>query len=59
MGRVKSLLIKRTAKELLRNNNALFNDNFDHNKKLLTIILPSKRMRNSIAGYITRLKKVK
>lgn len=59
MGRVKSLLIKRTAKELVKNNSALLNDNFDHNKKLLKVMLPSKRMRNSIAGYITRLKKSK
>ena len=59
MGRVKSLLIKRTAKEILKSNSPLFNDNFDHNKKLLTTLLPSKRMRNSIAGYITRLKRNK
>jgi len=56
MGRVKSALIKRTAKNLLKEEN-VFSENFEKNKKLLADTMPSKRLRNQIAGYIARLKK--
>jgi len=55
MGRIKSALIKRTAKNLLKEENA-FDPTFDNNKKKLGSSMPSKRLRNRIAGYITRLK---
>ena len=58
MGRIKSKLVKRTAKTLLKEENK-FNDNFEENKKILKDSMPSKKIRNQIAGYITRLKKVK
>ncbi len=53
MGRIKSLLIKRTAEGLIREENS-FNEDFDNNKKLLGNITPSKSTRNKIAGQITR-----
>lgn len=56
MGRVKSSLIKRTAKNLLKEEN-VFSESFEENKKLLGTNMPSKRLRNMIAGYITKLKK--
>lgn len=56
MGRIKSLLIKRTTRSLLKEENA-FSENFEENKKLLGTHMPSKRIRNMIAGYITRLKR--
>lgn len=56
MGRIKSALIKRTARNLLKEENK-FSENFDKNKKLLADTMPSKRIRNKIAGYIARLKK--
>tara|TARA_Y100000310_G_scaffold338341_1_gene427709 strand:- start:1768 stop:1950 length:183 start_codon:yes stop_codon:yes gene_type:complete len=56
MGRIKSTLIKRTAKGLLKGEN-VFNEDFENNKKVLGKDLPSKRIRNKIAGYISRLKK--
>jgi len=56
MGRIKSKLVKRTAKTLLKAENK-FNDNFEENKKILRNSMPSKKIRNQIAGYITRLKK--
>jgi len=56
MGRVKSALIKRTARKLLKEEN-VFSENFDKNKKVLADTMPSKRLRNQIAGYIARLKK--
>ena len=55
MGRIKNLLIKRTAKKLLKEENK-FSEDFANNKKLLDNNLPSKSMRNKIAGYISRLK---
>jgi ribosomal protein S17E len=58
MGRIKSKLVKRTGRLLLKEENQ-FNDNFEDNKKLLTGLTPSKKTRNKIVGYITRLKKRK
>ena len=56
MGRIKSKLVKRTAKSLLSADNK-FNENFDRNKKILKGTMPSKKIKNQIAGYITRIKK--
>ena len=56
MGRIKSALIKRTARNLLKEENK-FSEDFNKNKNLLADTMPSKRIRNQIAGYITRLKK--
>ncbi len=56
MGRIKSALIKRTARSLLKEENK-FSDKFDDDKKLLGSSMPSKRLRNRIAGYVARLKK--
>jgi small subunit ribosomal protein S17e len=56
MGRIKSALIKRTAKSLLKEEND-FKEGFENNKGLLGSSMPSKRLRNRIAGYITRLKR--
>lgn len=53
MGRIKSTLIKRAAKQLLSEN--LFNEDFEHNKKVLGNSLPDKTTRNKVAGYISRL----
>lgn len=55
MGRIKSALIKRTAKNLLKEENN-FDHTFENNKKKLGSTMPSKRLRNRIAGYVTRLK---
>lgn len=59
MGRIKSTLIKRTSRQLLKNSEESFGKTFEENKKALGSVLPSKRMRNSIAGYIARIKKNK
>lgn len=55
MGRIKSTLIKRTARQLTKE--PIFGDTFDHNKKILKDSMPSKKTRNRIAGYIARLKR--
>ena len=59
MGRVKSQGIKRTTRKLLEKHPELFENSFEKNKKVMARILPDadKRTRNSIAGYIARIKK--
>jgi len=56
MGRIKSALIKRTARNMLKEQNT-FNDTFNKNRDILGRSMPSKRLRNKIAGYITRIKR--
>ena len=58
MGRIKSLMVKRAARQLLEGNNS-FNATFDNNKKILGSLMPSKPIRNKIAGYLTRLIKMR
>ena len=55
MGRIKSTLIKRTAEKLIQKHE--FSKDFEENKKLIDKTMPSKRIRNMVAGYITKLKK--
>jgi len=57
MGRIKSLLIKRASKQLIEGDMP-FTSSFETNKKLLGNTMPSKPLRNKIAGYIARLKKM-
>lgn len=59
MGRIKSKQIKRTSRELLERSEDQFSEDFDENKRVLGRTLPSKKVRNKIAGYIGRLKKQK
>jgi len=56
MGRIKLLMVKKTAKTLLQGEHS-FNTDFDHNKRLLQDTMPSKPIRNKVAGYISRLMK--
>jgi ribosomal protein S17E len=57
MGRIKTTLIKRTTKELMELEE--FSPDFKENKIKLGNILPSKKIRNKIAGYLTRLSHTK
>jgi len=57
MGRIKSTLVKRTANNLLKEENK-FTEEFETNKVLLKNSMPSKRLRNKIVGYIARLKRM-
>jgi small subunit ribosomal protein S17e len=57
MGRIKSTLVKRTAEKLIIDMNDSFDEDYENNKKSLGKTMPSKRIRNRIAGYITRLNK--
>jgi ribosomal protein S17E len=56
MGKIKSKLIRRTAKELINKEPALDED-FNKNKKILKNTISSKKIRNQIAGLISKLKK--
>ena len=55
MGRIKPTLVKRTAKKLLAEENS-FTSKFGDNKKILGSTMPSKWIRNRIAGYLAKLK---
>jgi len=57
MGRIKSKLVKRTSKALIREENK-FSTSFENNKKFLKGLMPSKKIRNQIAGYLVRLRKM-
>jgi len=59
MGRIKTTLIKRTAKQLISEKPDSFNEDFDYNKRKIRKLIPAKRMRNGMAGYIARLKRRK
>ena len=56
MGRIKSLMIKRTARQLMKGFDVFSND-FETNKKLLKGTLQYKSIRNKTAGYISRVNK--
>ena len=56
MGRIKNALIKRTSRLLLKEENG-FTEDFGRAKELLGSTMPSKSLRNKIAGYIARLKR--
>ncbi len=57
MGKVRTKMIKRTARELLEKYPDLFIWDFEHNKRVVSrlVDVKSKRVRNQIAGYITHL----
>ncbi len=59
MGRIKTTFIKRKTKELKRMHGDKFTGDFEKNKKLMAQYteIVSKKMRNVIAGYMTRLKR--
>lgn len=56
MGKIKSKGIKRSA-EVLVETDIVFDKEFEKNKKILGNEIPSKKMRNQLAGYLVRLKK--
>ncbi len=57
MGRIKTALIKRNTNELIERYKKDFTSDFEQNKKLVSARtdVSSKKIRNSIAGYITRI----
>ena len=61
MGRIKTTPIKRITKKLIAEHGSEFKKDFNSNKEVVTkfIDTPSKKLRNIIAGYATRLSKEK
>lgn len=57
MGKIKTRLIKRTGDKLVKEDIG-FNEDFTKNKRILGREMPSKKVRNQIAGYIARMKKI-
>jgi len=57
MGRIKTQLVKRTTLGLYKEKKDIFKKSFEDNKLLVSESLdfPSKKIRNVVAGYITRL----
>jgi len=57
LGKVRPERVKKIAKELLKRYPDKFNTDFENNKKILQTLTKtsSVRLRNRIAGYITRL----
>ena len=61
MGRIKTKPIKRVTNELYKKYKDRFTSNFNDNKKIVEEVLAtdSKKIRNVVAGYITRLNQEK
>jgi len=59
MGKIKTTMIKRVSKSIVKKNPGKFTRSFEENKKLLPEVadIKSKKLRNVIAGYIARLVK--
>ena len=59
MGRIKTTLIKRTGNKLYALHKDKFKKDFESNKQVLPELAEfySKKLRNVLAGYITRLVK--
>mmetsp|Transcript_19162 Transcript_19162/g.16985 ORF Transcript_19162/g.16985 Transcript_19162/m.16985 type:complete len:137 (+) Transcript_19162:18-428(+) len=59
MGRVRTGLVKRAARQIIEAYYTRLTLDFDTNKKICEEVatIPSKRLRNKIAGYVTHLMK--
>ena len=54
MGKIKSKQVKRSAREIVKRG-VVFTGSFDNNKKVLGMTMPSKKIRNQIAGYLGKM----
>ncbi|CAB49743.1 30S ribosomal protein S17e [Pyrococcus abyssi] len=61
MGKIRQGFIKRVARELFNKYPNEFTRDFEHNKKKVEELtnVTSKKIRNRIAGYITKLVRMK
>jgi small subunit ribosomal protein S17e len=61
MGRIKTVLTKRVSEELFAKHGENFTENFEENKARVGKYaeIPSHKLRNIIAGYLTRLVRTK
>ena len=56
MGKIKGKLIKRSAHELTKRG-VPYSESFTENKKVLGMTMPSKKIRNQVAGYLVVMRK--
>jgi ribosomal protein S17E len=56
MGKIKSKMIRKAANALTKED-LKFSKDFERNKAILGRTMPSKRLRNKIAGLISRMKR--
>ncbi|MFH2028761.1 MAG: 30S ribosomal protein S17e [Nanoarchaeota archaeon] len=56
MGRIKTKLVKRITKELIKQHGEKLKTDFEENKKIISGLaeISSKKVRNVIAGYTTK-----
>ena len=56
MGRIRTGFVKRAGEKLMNLYKGQFSSKFEDNKKLVSerAIIPTKKLRNLIAGYITK-----
>jgi small subunit ribosomal protein S17e len=61
MGRIKTALAKRVTIKLVKQYRSQLRDNFEENKKVVDELVdfPSRKIRNIVAGYVTRIIKQK
>jgi small subunit ribosomal protein S17e len=59
MGRIKSRFVKASGQKIYEKVKADVSEDFQKNKEVVAKYaqIPSKRMRNSVVGYVTRLNK--
>ena len=59
MGRIRTQFIKRLGRELVQTHKGQLKQTFEENKPIIEQLLtePSKKIRNVVAGYVTRLMK--
>ena len=59
MGRIKTILVKRITKQLVKDHKDEFSEDYNKNKEVLKkyVIIKSRKIRNVIAGYAARLVK--
>ncbi|MBN1923529.1 MAG: 30S ribosomal protein S17e [Nanoarchaeota archaeon] len=59
MGRVRNTFIKRNVRQVMDQFSEKFSKDFESNKKKLDELVKtnSKKIRNRLAGYITKIKK--
>mmetsp|Transcript_14844 Transcript_14844/g.20941 ORF Transcript_14844/g.20941 Transcript_14844/m.20941 type:complete len:124 (+) Transcript_14844:40-411(+) len=59
MGRVRTGLVKRASRQIIEKYYAKLTVDFETNKKICeeVALIPSKRLRNKIAGFVTHLMK--
>ena len=56
MGKIKSKMVKRSANTLIKEG-VEFTESFEKNKKILKDTMPSKKLRNQMAGFLSKIKK--